>query len=193
MGPPTGGAALALWLGVVCMILAFAGKQLAVDLSLSSAGNMLESDRLQAERAVELRAVDTELDDIDLEIAALDVPGAKPDDGKLADLRKKRVELNEKLEVRRQEIRRAYQPRIRAAERASGEAKATGLSSMQTALWMKLFLDFMRLVGATLVVLAALRITFDDTQKSGAKAYACVLGGIAFVSIAIGGLYTLLG
>jgi hypothetical protein len=198
-----------LWIGVVVMIASFLVKQILVDLSLGSTGHLLESSRLQAEQAVELSEIDAALDEIDAEIEALEADAPKPPsepsqfdvftekqkqhEEKLDKLKKKRSEKDEELEPKRRKVRSSYRPKMRDADREGSRATASGLGKLKATLSWKLVLDLLKLAGGTLVVLSALQIAVDARQTAGAKAYAAVLGGIAFLSMVLGGLYALLG
>lgn len=70
---------------------------------------------------------------------------------------------------------------------------ASALRKMQWYLYLKVVLDALRLVGAVMVLSAALRISMDETIGTWTKAYAVVCAAAALVSIVFGGLLTLLG
>jgi hypothetical protein len=209
LAAPPGGAATALWLGIVVMILSFLLKQILVDLSLGGTASLLETGRLHAEMSVEIAEVDEALDSIDGEIESLEADVPKPPtdpsqfdaftekqkqhEEKLDKLRKKRAEKDEELEPKRRQIRESYRPKLRSADRDASRGTASSLGKLQSTLGLKLVLDLLKLVGAVLVILSGLTICFDPRQTTGAKAYAAVLGGIAFLSTVLGGLYALLG
>src|SRR5205085_11837191 len=59
------GAHRVLWLGAVLMIVAFAAKQILVDVSLASVTGLIEVERLRAKQEAEIADVDAALDPID--------------------------------------------------------------------------------------------------------------------------------
>ncbi len=210
------GAAKVLWIGVVLMLVSFACKQILVDVSVSALSGVIEGERLRSKQRAEISEVNAALDEVENDIADIETtpleppdmsnlaPGAPPPDftafeaqkkvrdDKLTALKKKKSELDKSLEPKRKKIRDEYRPEIAKAERSQTSAAASGVGRVQTTLTLKLFVDLLKLVGGTMVVLSSLRIGFDPEQDGGAKAYAAVLGGIAFISMVIGGLYSAL-
>ncbi len=209
------GPAKVLWIGMVLMLVSFACKQILVDVSVQSIGGLIEVERLRSKERAEIAEVNAALDDVDNEIADIettplepptisDAPGAPPPDytafeakkkerdEKLDKLKKKKSEIDKGLEPKRKKIRDEYRPKITEAERSLTQAAASGVGRIQTTLTLKLIVDLVKLIGATLVVLSALRMSVDPETSGGAKAYAAVIGGIAFISMVIGGIYAAL-
>jgi hypothetical protein len=202
-----GGIVKALWIGVVLMMLSFAFKQILVDVSVQSISGMIEKERLRAAERAELSVIDAPLDPIDDEIAALVAKPPTPptaeddDDGKafskekkaydeqLDELKKKRAELDKDLQPKRLKVQKEFRPRISEAERNATQSTASGVGRLQLTLTLKIIFDILKLIGGAMVILSALRISVDPEQQGGAKAYAAVLGGIAFLSMVVGGLY----
>jgi len=198
------------------MLVSFSLKQLMVDLSLNSTSNLLEKAKLQAKQQAEIAEIDEALDEIDEEIADLKANAPlpplvgdsdSPEDiaadrenfdeknqrhqEKLGKLTKKRDKEDRALEEQRREVRKKYRPLIRDADRAETESTASGLARVQVTLWAKILLDLLKVGGAVVCVLSGLTIAFDPAQSPGAKAYAAVMGGIAFFSTVVGGLLSL--
>ncbi len=222
LGPPSGPAKM-LYFGLILLIVAFSVKQVLVNLSLNSAGNVLEKPKLQAQLGVEIAEIDTALDAIDTEIEDLEADAPKPpeaskssddkegekaDDGKdmeaflekskkheekLAKLKKDRAKQDKELEDKRKEVRKKFRPMIREANRAENKAQASGLGRVQLTLLFKLILDFLKIIGAALCVLSGLGIAADPEQSMGLKIYAAVIGGVAFLSVVAGGIASLFG
>jgi hypothetical protein len=111
---------------------------------------------------------------------------------KMEKLATKRADLEKTLQPKRKKVRDEYRPKIAEAKRDSVGAQASMVGRFQTSLTVKLIVDLLKLFGATMVVFSALRISTDPDQNTGTKAYAAVLGGIAFVSMVIGGVYSAL-
>jgi hypothetical protein len=130
-----------LYFGLVMMLVAFGVKQVLVNLSLHSSGNLLEKPKLSAKMGVEIAEIDTALDEIDTEIedAEADAPkppkakGEDPPDSdaleafaeknkrheeKIGKLKKDRAKQDDELEDKRKEVRKKYRPMIREAGRA---------------------------------------------------------------------------
>ncbi len=195
--PP--GATRVLWTGVLLMVVSFAAKQLLVDVFVHGAGGLLEKERLLADQQAELAEVEAPLLKLEDEIDALSDAPAEDDEAakkaleeKVASLKTNRADLDKTLQPKRKKIRSKYRPQLREAERESSGATAFGIGLLQTTLTLKLVVDLVKLIGASLVVLAALRISVDPDASGGSKAYAAVLGGVAFISMVIGGLYAAL-
>ncbi len=216
------GAHKVLWIGALLMIVSFAAKQILVDVSVSSIGGLIEVERLRAKQRAEISEIDAAFDPVDTEIADLEfnapeppkmseppsfTPGAPPPpmpdfsafeakkkefDEKMEKLKKKRADLDKDLEPKRKKVRQEYRPKIVEAERTITQSGASAIGRAQTTITLKLLVDLVKLFGGAMVVLSALRISTDSEHTGGAKAYAAVLGGIAFVSMVIGGLYSAL-
>jgi hypothetical protein len=207
LGAPSAHAPKALWIGVLIILVSFALKQIFVDISLFSAGGMVSGEQLQLKQRAELAEIDSALDAIENEIADLeddkpefdsdDVEGStekkEKHDEKLAKLQKDRAEKSKDLEPKRAAVRKEYRQKIREASRSSIGSSASALGQLKLTLMAKILLDLMKLAGAAMCVLSALSIAVDPEQSTGAKAYGAVIGGIAFLSAALGGLYALLG
>lgn len=207
LGAPSAHAPKALWIGVLIILASFALKQIFVDLSLFSAGGIVSAEQLQLKQRAELAEIDSALDSIDNELA--DLEDDKPEfdaedaedstekkekyDEKVGKLQKDRAEKSKDLEPKRAAVRKEYRQKIREASRSSIGSSASALGQVKMTLMAKIFLDLMKLVGAAMCVLAGLSMAVDPEQSNGAKAYGAVIGGIAFLSAAIGGLYALLG
>jgi len=188
---------------MILMVGSFGIKQVLVDFSLSSASSLLEAPRLEAEQREALSEIDAELDPINDDIAELerDPPKRADDTGdqqfeeqrtnhqealqKLQDARK---DQSEKLEERRAPVRNEYRAKIREATRDAQSSVASGLGRAQWVLFLKTFLDLAQLLGSALVMFAGLHISLDKKKRGGAKAFATVMAGIAFVSLVIGSL-----
>ncbi len=205
-----------LYFGLVMMLVAFGVKQVLVNLSLHSSGNLLEKPKLSAKMGVEIAEIDTALDEIDTEIedAEADAPkppkakGEDPPDSdaleafaeknkrheeKIGKLKKDRAKQDDELEDKRKEVRKKYRPMIREAGRAETKAQASGLGNVQLTLLFKLILDFLKIGGAALCVLSGLSISASDEQPMSVKVYAAVIGGIAFLAVVAGGVAALFG
>lgn len=221
LAPPSGPAKM-LYVGLVLMLVAFGAKQILVNLSLNSSASLFEREKLEAEMAVEIGEIDAALDPIDTEIEELEAQApkppkpssgdgakdeAKPDDGKdfeafmekknkheekVAKLRLKRAEQDADLDDKRREVRKKYGPELREASRAMVGARASGLGNAQLTLLAKLVLDFLKIAGAGLCILAGLGIAADKEQPIGTQIYAAVIGGISFLAVVAGGLSALL-
>jgi Skp family chaperone for outer membrane proteins len=207
LGPPAGPAKM-LYIGLLIMIFSFAVKQILVDLSVNSAGNMLEKDKIQAQMAVEMNEIDTALDSIDTDIETLKADAPKPPEGdkdreafeekmkkqgeKLEKLQKDRADKDKDLEDKRKEVRKKYIPLIRDAGRSEQSAHASTLSKLQITLLLKLIMDLFKIVGGALCILSGLGIAADPEQSTGMKAYAAVIAGIAFLGLVAGGILALL-
>ena len=111
---------------------------------------------------------------------------------KLEKLAATRAELDKTLRPKRKKVRDEFRTKLTEAARDGIEAGASMRGRFQTSLTAKLFVDLLKLLGASLVVFSALRISTEPEQNNGTKAYAAVLGGIAFVSMALGGIYAAL-
>jgi hypothetical protein len=204
--PP--GATKVMWVGVLLMVISFAFKQILVDISVQSAGKLLDRQRLRANQRAEIATIDSALDEVKNEIAELedtpnDPPKSESDflaweakkkerDEKMEKLKTKRNDLEKTLQPKRKKVRDEYRPKIAEAERAETQAQASSMGKIQWTITLKLFVDMMKLIGASMVVLSALRINVDPDQSGGTKAYAAVLGGVAFISMVIGGIYAAL-
>ena len=210
-----------LYVGVVLMLVAFSAKQVMVNLSLKSSGNLLEHEKVEAQMAVEIGEINEALDPIDTEIDELEAEAPKPpkasaDDKeelrpegnkdfeaymekkgkheeKVAKLRKKRQDHDADLEDKRKDVRKKYGPELRAAARTLVDARAAGIGRVQLTLIGKLILDFLKIGGAALCVLAGLGISADKEQPTSLQIYAAVIGGIAFLAVVAGGVAALLG
>lgn len=215
LGPPSGPAKL-LYFGLVMMLVAFGVKQILVNMSLHSSGNLLEKPKLTAKMGVEIAEIDAALDTIDTEIEDAEAdapkpPKAKGDDPpdsdameafsekskkheeKIGKLKKDRGKQDEDLEDKRKEVRKKYRPMIREAGRAETKAQASGLGNVQLTLLFKLILDFLKIGGAALCVLSGLSISASEDQPMSVKVYAAVIGGIAFLAVVAGGVAALFG
>lgn len=215
LGPPSGAAKM-LYFGLVMMLVAFGVKQILVNLSLNSSGNLLEKPKLTAKMGVEIAEIDTALDEIDTEIEDAEAdapkpPKAKGDDPpdsdaleafaekskkheeKVGKLKKDRAKQDEDLEDKRKEVRKKYRPMIREAGRAETKAQASGLGNVQLTLLFKLILDFLKIGGAALCVLSGLSISANENEPMSVKVYAAVIGGIAFLAVVAGGVAALFG
>ena len=113
-------------------------------------------------------------------------------DEDVKDLKEKIADKEDDLKDKRKEIVKEYRPKIRDAGRSAKAAEASGIGRFQWTIYLKLFLDLLKVLGGALVVFGGLAINLDEEASTGAKAYAAVLGGVAFLSIVLGGLWTLI-
>jgi len=194
-----------LYIGLLLMIFSFAVKQVLVDLSLNSSTSMLDKAKVQAQMQVEMTEIDTALDDIDNQIEDLKADEPKPDkEGKVDDdkreswqkkgekLQKERAEKDKDLEDKRKDVRKKYHPLLRDAGRSETQAQASALGKIQITFLMKLIMDFLKIIGGAICILAGLGIAADPETTSGMKAYAAVISGIAFLGLVAGSLLALL-
>ena len=131
-------------------------------------------------------------DDISKDMEAYEEKRQKHDE-KMGKLKKSRGLADKDLEDQRKEVRKKFRPLIRDAGRNETESTASALGTLQTTLLIKLIVDILKLLGATMCVLSGLSVAIDPEQPMGLKVYAAVLGGLAFLSTVVAGLYSLFG
>lgn len=207
LAPPPGAAKM-LYIGLILMIFAFAVKQIFVDVSINSSTSMLDKEKIAAQQASEIAEIDSALDSIDDEIAEQQDAMPKPpsDDkdmdsfqektkkiqDKLDKLKKDRDDKDKDLEDKRKEVRKKYRAELRQAGRAEQSSQASTIGKIQITFLLKLILDFFKIAGAAIAILAGLSIAADAEQTSGMKAFAAVMSGVAFLAVVAGGLASLL-
>jgi hypothetical protein len=86
-----------------------------------------------------------------------------------------------------------YRRKFDELEGSSASAGASALLKLQWFCYLKILLDVIRMIGGILVLFAALHITLDPGAGSWLKAYGVVCGGVALVTVVLGGLLTLVG
>jgi hypothetical protein len=216
LGPPAGPARM-LYIGLLLVLVSFAFKQFFVDLTLNSAGGLLEMDRLRAAQEVEINDIDSALDDIDAQIDELqgdapktdkdkpdfrspDSPPPPPKDDsdkfkkfseKMEKLQKERSDKDKDLEDKRKDVKKKYRPLLREAGRSLDSSRASGIGKIQTTLLLKLLLDILKIFGAVLCIVSGLNIAANAEQSSHIKIFATVMAGVAFLAVIASGLSTL--
>jgi hypothetical protein len=99
--------------------------------------------------------------------------------------------LDDGSRARREAIHERYREQFEDLRGDSASASASALMKLQWFCYLKVVLDIVRLLGAILVLFAALHIVLDKSLGTWMKAYGVVCGGVALLTVVFGGLLTL--